>query len=66
MKHTFKIAGCLAVISSIFFSSCKKTDDTFKVSKPNVVIGSAVSDASPLCGSIKGYHALRQNVYHQL
>jgi hypothetical protein len=40
--------------AAVMFSSCKKTDDTFRVSQPNVVVGQTVSDATPLCGSIKG------------
>jgi hypothetical protein len=54
MKNKFKIAGSLILVSCVFFPSCKKTDDTFKISRPNVVVGSAVSDAAPLCGTIKG------------
>lgn len=54
MKNNFKIISFLVFISPFFITSCKKTDDTFKISKPNVVVGSTVSDAAPLCGSIKG------------
>jgi len=38
----------------LFFSSCKKTDDTFTVSRHESTAGAPVSDAAPLCGTIKG------------
>jgi hypothetical protein len=54
MKNTFKITACLAVLVLAIFLSCNKQDDTFTVSQPNISAGTAVSDASPLCGTIKG------------
>lgn len=53
MINKLKIFSYL-MISTISFWGCEKQDDTFKVSTPNVVVGSTVSDAAPLCGSIKG------------
>jgi hypothetical protein len=54
MKNTYKKTGCLTIVLLVIFSSCKKQDDTFTVSQPNVSAGTAVSDAQPLCGTIKG------------
>ncbi len=54
MKYNHKFFGCLAGMILFLITSCNKTDDTFKISKPDVVVGSVVSDATPLCGSIKG------------
>ncbi len=52
MKHTF--IGSLCLCLSFLISSCLKKDDTFQISKANLGAGQAVSDAAPLCGSIKG------------
>jgi len=47
-KGLMALAACVTIISS-----CKKTDDG-TVSTPPLQVGNAVSDASPLCGAIKG------------
>lgn len=52
MKTIFFHFGALALVISSLFTSCKK--DSTTVSTPPLVIGQAVSDASPLSGSIKG------------
>lgn len=53
MKTKNFTVGILALMAGSIFTSCSKTDIT-KISIPPVVIGQAVSDASPLSGSIKG------------
>lgn len=53
MINKLKIFGSLTMLA-ITFTACRKTDDTFTINIPNVVVGSTVSDAAPLCGSIKG------------
>jgi hypothetical protein len=54
MKNKIIIFICMVLVPFIFFPSCKKTDDTFTVSRHQTTAGAAVSDAAPLCGSIKG------------
>lgn len=39
---------------SLLLASCLKKDDTFKISRASLGAGQAVSDATALCGSIKG------------
>jgi hypothetical protein len=53
MKTKIFSFGALALIATSFLSSCATQDQTV-VSTPPVVIGLAVSDASPLSGSVKG------------
>jgi len=53
MKTKIFSFGALALIAVSMFTACTTTDQTV-VSIPPVIIGSAVSDASPLSGSIKG------------
>jgi hypothetical protein len=53
MNNKLLITGCILSLGMLVIS-CNKTDDTFKVSSAAAVVGSAVSDAAPLCGSIKG------------
>jgi hypothetical protein len=54
MKTDLKLSGCLLIVITVLFSSCLKTDDKFSVFQPTVAVGQSVSDATPLCGSIKG------------
>lgn len=54
MKIDLKVSGCLLITATVLFSSCLKTNDAFSVFQPNVTAGQSVSDAAPLCGSIKG------------
>lgn len=53
MKTKIFTLGALALIAGSIFTSCSSADVT-TVSVPPVVIGQAVSDATPLSGSIKG------------
>jgi hypothetical protein len=48
-----KLLQMAAVASLLMFGACKKSDST-SISKPPLQIGQAVSDATPLTGSIKG------------
>lgn len=52
MKSKIFSLGALALIVTSIFTAC--TTDQTVVSTPPVVIGVAVSDASPLSGSVKG------------
>jgi hypothetical protein len=52
MKSKISYLGAVALIAGSLFTSCTKDQNV--VSTPPVVVGSAVSDAAPLSGSIKG------------
>ena len=52
MKTKIISLGVSALVFGMFFTSCKK--DSTDISTPPVVIGQAVSDATPLSGSLKG------------
>lgn len=54
MKIDLKLSVFLLLIATMLFSSCLKTNDSFTVFHPTVISGLSVSDAVPLCGSIKG------------
>ena len=50
----FKSIPLTAAIGLLLFSACKKSNDSVTVSTPPLQIGQAVSNTSPLSGSIKG------------
>jgi len=52
MKTKFLAFGAIALALTSLFSSCVKDSST--VSKPPIVIGLPVSDATPLSGTVKG------------
>src|ERR1700743_3350063 len=54
MKQISKMLTAAGIGYITLFAACKKSNDTTTISKPPYQIGQAVSDASPLSGSIKG------------